>query len=543
MEIQEESPLLSDPLADLDDDYHHAVLHLAWDRHGTTNERTLLFAFVELLPAEIPPPIDDYDPKSPCCSHRLAHDSEHYVYVRHAVTTARRALEWYEACRQGTAVLPANDGTIPPVEDESAKHLKLAPLGQEPIWPALIGTSESTDTTPFVPHWIEFPRAHHLLPLTDFATGELWSMDEANTARHWLRDALHFDLGEFPEYWGSIHLIAPNPVYREMATRLQPRVPPRESVLLRFQPRMGKSVEGLELTFREEDPWGVVASKRATLRNSLSRMNFDREVNAVMEDVWDPRRGYLQVSNGAHPFLKSIQLNFGLAERTIVKSETQTYEVMRSGKPETSVMGDEHKVMQARHRMVVAHYAREKRRSASAHDQRWFRRQKEDARDLLRSLLNEANREVLVIDPYFAAEELVNFALAVGRYDIPIRILSSAEVLKEAAAEKSEIEKGDQLLQTLQELQQRQKMNPFEIHVMAGDRPAVHDRFLVIDDRIWLLGSSLNEFGARGTMMLRLPDPDAVRGDLVNAWNEAEPLAAWVLRRRRRRESKEGEPT
>jgi hypothetical protein len=543
MDLQEEAPLLSEPLADLEDDYRHAVLHLAWNRCSATNERTLLFAFVEFLPAEIPPPVDDYDPTSRRCSQRLGRDSQHYVYVRHAVTTARHALGWYLACKDGVAVLPENDGKIPPAEDTTAKRLKFAALGQEPIWPTLIANSEDTDALPFVPQWIEHPRTHHLLRLTDLALDELWSNDEADTAQRWLARRLHFDLGEFPEYWGSIHLVAPNPVYRELAMRLQPRVPAGESVLLRFQPRTRKSVEGLELTFREKDPWGVTASKRTMLRSSLSRMNFDREINAINVDVLDPSRGLLQASNAAHVFLQRVQFSIGLGQRTIVQSGDQSYEVTRSGKPETSVVGAEHKVGTARLRMVVAHHARERRRVASAQDQRWFREQKEDARDLLRSLLNEANREVLVIDPYLAAEELVAFALAVGRHDIPIRILSSAELLKEATAKGSEIEKGDQLLKTLLHLEQHEQMNPFEVRVMTGERPAIHDRFLVIDNRIWLLGSSLNEFGARGTMMLGLPDPDAVRGDLVSAWDESETLETWVPRRRQSRIAAAGEPT
>lgn len=541
MEIQEESPLLSDPLTDLEDDYQQAVLHLAWDRHSATKQRTLLFAFVELLPTEIPAPIDDYDHTSPRCSHRLAHNSQHYVYVRHAVTTARRALAWYNACREGAAVLPENDGTIPSVEDKTAKRLTLMALGQEPVWPTLTSTFEDTDAIPFVPQWIEQPRTHHLLPLTDFDRNALWSKDEADAAQRWLETGLHFDLLEFPEYWGSIHLIAPNPVYRGMTTRLQRRGAASESVLFRFQPRMGKSMAGLALTFRERDPWGVTASAQTTLRNSLLRMNLDREVNAVMADVWDPRRGLLQVSNGAHTFVRRIQLDVGLAQRTVVQSGEQSYEVMRSGKPERSSVGAEPKVTEARLRMVVARHAREKRRVASAHDQRWFQQQQEDARNMLRGLLNEASSEVLVIDPYFAAEEFGGFALAVARYDIPIRILSSAEVLKEAVTKGTDFEKGDQLLKALQDLRQYERMNPFEIRVMAGKRPAVHDRFLVIDKRIWLLGSSLNEFGTRGTMMLALPDPDAVRGDLVTAWNESEPLEDWVLRRRQSRKSAEGE--
>ena len=543
MEIQDESPLLSDPLADLEDDYHHAVLHLAWDRHSLTKERTLLFAFVELLPAEIPPPIDDYDPTSPRCSRRLAHDSLHYVYVRHAVATAQQALAWYRACREGVAVLPENDGRVPRTEDTTAKRLKVAMLGQEPVWPTLISAFDNGDTIPFAPQWIEHPRIHHLLPLTDFDRDALWSEDEAEAARRWLAAGLHFDLGEFPEYWCSIHLVAPNPVYREMAMRLQSRLPPNESVIVRFQPRMGRSVEGLDLTFREEDPWGLTASRQTTLRSSLSRMNFDREVNAVTTDVWDPRRGFLQVGNEAHAFISSIQFDLNLGQRTIVQNGEQSFEVTRFGKPERSTVGAEHNVREARHRMLTGHDLRKKRRVASTHDQRWFRQQKGHARDVLRSLLNEANSNVLVIDPYFAAEEFGGFVLAVGRYDIPINVLTSAEVLKEGTSKGSEIEKGDQLLKGLQELQRHDRMNPFEIRVMAREKPAVHDRFLVIDSRIWLLGSSLNEFGSRGTMILALPDPDAVRGDLEKAWNESEGLEAWVTRRRQNRRSVDGERT
>jgi hypothetical protein len=149
--------------------------------------------------------------------------------------------------------------------------------------------------------------------------------------------------------------------------------------------------------------------------------------------------------------------------------------------------------------------------------------QREGARDLLRGLLNEANSEVLVVDPYFTAHELAGFTLAVGRYDIPIRILSSAEALKEAGAKDSKIEKGDQLLAVLEQLQGHEHMNPFEIRVMPGERPTVHDRFLVIDKRIWLLRQSRRRAGRNAGHGDRL----AQLGRFVRRW-----LA--VLRRDRR---------
>ena len=123
--------------------------------------------------------------------------------------------------------------------------------------------------------------------------------------------------------------------------------------------------------------------------------------------------------------------------------------------------------------------------------------------------------------------------LAVGRDDITVRVLSSAEVLQKVPAEKAALPGGEALLDVLRQVRSHDRMNPFEIKVMTGDRPGVHDRFLVVDDRIWLLGSSLNEFGSRGTMMVSLPDPAPVREQLANAWNDAVDLETWVSRRRR----------
>ena len=180
MDIQEESLSPSNPLEGLEDDYQHAVLHLAWDLHTETKERTLLFGFVELLPAEIPPPIDDYDPRA---GHRLGNDSKHRVYVRHAVLTAQQALGWYLATRAGTAVLPDDKGAIPAADSPGARLLKLADLGEEPPWPTLISASNDNDALPFAPQWIRCPRTHHLLALADFGLDRLWTTPERERAQ------------------------------------------------------------------------------------------------------------------------------------------------------------------------------------------------------------------------------------------------------------------------------------------------------------------------------------------------------------------------
>lgn len=519
MKIQEETPLPASLLDTIDGDYRDAVVHLVLDRHSETNDGTLLFAFVELLPTEVPPPIDDFDPKSRRCARRFG---KHYVYVRHAVMTARQALEWYLACRAGTATTPEG---VP---------LRLADLGEEPAWPGLIATSDEATTIPFCPPWIQYPRTHHLLPLADFDLNGLWTANERTAAQDWLRGQLHFDLTKYPEYWGSIHLLAPNPVYRKLHTRLQPRGTPSESVLIKFQPRADKSVEGLELRFTEEEPWGVTASRRVVAESSLLRMNFERNARAMKLDIRDPKRGFLQIQNRPLTFIGGIKFGLSIRQKLVVETPKQSFEVVRSSRPKISTVGAHAPfVPNARSRLLGTHYRSKEQATAKARDQRWFRDQKEEAQAYLQSLLNEANEHVLLVDPYFGAEELVQFALAVGRSDIPIRILSSSKVLKKPVSEQSDVKKGVQLWDVLGQVERQEHMNPFEIRVMPGENPAIHDRFLVVDKRIWSIGSSLNEFGERGTMMLALPDPDAVRGDLEKAWHESETLEKWIARRQK----------
>ena len=40
--------------------------------------------------------------------------------------------------------------------------------------------------------------------------------------------------------------------------------------------------------------------------------------------------------------------------------------------------------------------------------------------------------------------------------------------------------------------------------VMKG-KAALHDRFIITDEKMWMLGCSLNEFGVRATTLIRVP--------------------------------------
>lgn len=53
---------------------------------------------------------------------------------------------------------------------------------------------------------------------------------------------------------------------------------------------------------------------------------------------------------------------------------------------------------------------------------------------------------------------------------------------------------------------------------MTGDKPLIHDRFLIIDDEVWFSGNSLNDIGNRLSMLIRLPNP----GEILDVLKELE---------------------
>ncbi|WP_438039894.1 VPA1262 family N-terminal domain-containing protein [Sorangium sp. So ce128] len=536
MAIQEVTAQPSHPLATLESDYSHAVVHLAWDLHKRTKERVLLFGLVELLPAEVPPPTDDGEHV------RELRKSERRVFVRHTVMPAGRALEWYLRCRRGDAVLPTDDGTLPAPGDEQARRLRLLDLGEEPPWPSLALAVEQQQEVPFVPAWHGQPRMHHMIPLIDLDLKTLWPREnECRNAVDFLSETLHFDLDDYPEFWGSVHLLAPNPLFRKMEGRRLPTSTEHiGQMLYRLHPRAGKDLTGLELAIDEQRASGECSTTRVALEGPLIRVTFRHKIGRFREGTRDPLRGLLHTRHTVVLAGLTGRLSIGENRKRVVpvpatpRRAAEEYEVAtRRTEGQTIKIGSTRgpHVPGAESRIWAAQRARKAQDAVRSLSERLFDDDVQEATDILRSLLNEARREVLIIDPYFARPELVRFALAVGQIDAPISILTSAEVLKAMDPSSNNMEKGDVLHAEIQNLATQKDINTFKIRVMPGERPIIHDRFLVVDDRIWLLGSSFNEFASRGTMIISLSHPELVRDKLRQAWNDAEELASWLHER------------
>jgi len=59
-----------------------------------------------------------------------------------------------------------------------------------------------------------------------------------------------------------------------------------------------------------------------------------------------------------------------------------------------------------------------------------------------------------------------------------------------------------------------QERNRFEVRVCQ-----VHDRYLIVDDRAWIIGQSLKDAGKKPLAIMELTDTDQARALFEKLWN------------------------
>lgn len=498
----------------LDEDYADAVVRLAWAIDRQSGERVLLCAGIELLPKEIPRPLVRPE-RFVIASPRF------FLYARDVVASARRGLTWFDDAARGIAVRPEKDGTFRDASDAKAQRFVLRPLDSEPPGTAL---TTARISVPFSGDWQESVRAKHLIP--DANPMKEWTEAERKTAVEWLARECHVDLNTLPEFTGSIHLIAPNPVFRRIVVRHDEK---SSELVVAIVPRAECSLSGLTLLVEEKRTTGIGFVANVPLKDAVVRVRLPHFPAEIRERIIDARRGLLYDG----PFgMFGVGFNL-IAElaSTIRRVEpggtADVYEVPLVGAfKSTSFVGGNAPTGTAT--SVLARAAADRRRrQRGATEQKWFRDQAPDAVRALRELVTRAKGQILLCDPYFGAGDLLRMVMAVADPSTEVRILTSARHLKN-----DDNAVGEALAAKLAEVRAAPPVSPIEIRVMLGKDPAIHDRFVVLDDVTWMLGASINHFGERGTLMVIVPDPTPVRGELEAVWAGSPTLADWLGRRR-----------
>jgi hypothetical protein len=496
------------------------VVHLRIKREDTS--RILLFSAIEFLSSETPSqgPLDS--------NLRLSSEFQNYVYVRRLETTVQDALDFYLSCS-------INKANLPQTPNDISRGWGPYPLGTtkylfEPDFPNLSFEYNREAFWGQHSYWCNRSggiRRSQLLPIEPIILGNILQNSEIEKLRGFVAESTKLDVLARSKILGSVHLILDNPIFISASERL---TKDRMGIAFEIDIAPGKNLDGLKLYVFERRPLGlgkIICKDQLSSSNEidLGYDHFETECIVVC-----PVRGTLW-SGSSSTFLKGIGFNM-----TLTSGNREVHVPATSSRPESAYLVP---IVATRSSFSIGKegldgaallaLAKEERSDEDSRNEnyRWFDGNPEDAEIFIRTQIQMAKRVVYIVDPYFGLTELMRFGLSNGDKNTKINILTSSEYLRDKRNQVT----PDDLARQLVNISRSPQANIIEIRVGLGDRPPIHDRFLIIDDLLWSLGSSLNEFGSRGTVAIRMPEASEIIKNIQAIWSGASNLNEYIAMR------------
>lgn len=508
----------------VEDDYSVGVIRLVTLIRARVNY--LLFASVELLPAEMPAP------PSPPNGGWSQNFGAVRVCVGRSVLPVRDAIAWYEALKQGRAVVPGSDFPV--------TATRLAPE------PNSNGFTVMSDPPPFSPAWHGRPRLHRLVPMETLAE-PVEAMRNGATevetfirAREWLRQRVHFDLLAYDDWLGSGVLIAPNPLLRYCGARIVDRPASGETIEVGGTPRRSANLSTLKLTI-EEFRAGARAWRAQGCPNVLGRFRASApsEVSTVSYDVTCSVRGCLDHQAPSF-FFRSVSVGHAVQgssrdvapPRRMPSAKSRSVSVLprpASAEPPRTALRRLEELQRARAERIG-----DLRPAESPLSRHFVRLHENDRAGTVRwicELIASARSQILFVDPYLDADDLQEFATAASYQGVAIRGLINPRPGRSRRTDTKGDLFGDQMLAKITALRDpAQEFGDIDIRVSKVRR--LHDRFLQVDDVVWHSGHSFNRMGnGEISLMTLVAEPAETRDVLAKAFAEAEPFETYWTKR------------
>jgi len=505
-------------------DYSFGVIRLVTLIHARVNH--LLFASVELLPAEMPVP------PSPPNGGWWQNVGSDRLCIGRTVLPLADAIAWYETLKQGRALVPKH--TFP---------ITAARLSPEPDYN---GFTVLSDPPPFSPAWHGRPRVHRLVRMEPLAEPVAAIQNDATEvgafirARGWLRQYVHFDLLAYDDWLGSAVLIAPNPLLRYCGARIAGRSAAGEIIEVGGAPRRGADLSTLRVVV-EEQRAGARAWRAEGAPNALGqfRAPAHSQVAAVRHELFCQNRGLLDHEAPGF-FFRDVSVRVAdqgrprqvAPPRRTPSAQARTVHVrplpFPLAEPQTALRQLEN-LQRARDERIGD--LRPSEAPPARRGVRLLENNREETVKWIRELIASARSQILFVDPYLDADDLQEFATAASYQKVAVRGLINPRPGRNRRADPNGDLFGDQMLEKIATLRDpAQEFGDIDIRVSKVRR--LHDRFLQIDNVVWHSGHSFNQIGkGEISLMTLVAEPAETREALAEAFAEAEPFEIYWANR------------
>lgn len=479
------------------EDYNTATLNIVWHRYD--KERTIVFALIELLPQDFPMPMQISET---CISVNKKGYQKQAFYHEKIVCSVNDAIRWYNNIRDNKNINFINDS------NNAFKNYRYL---EDVKFPQLL----FSNNLPFVFGYNQCVRYNTLyncsFPL------DIYNLIREDKYKNFINNNINFDISKFPEYIGTINIVAYNPLIRDVRVCLKGEGS-NEKVIVEIEPRENVNLEGLKYIHIEKRLKGYSNYKEIEIKDKFFSIETNNNVEQIAHVIVCSKRGVIDWSEFC-AFLKSIRFSMSVISgeksinvpsKNLKNNKEYQYKTDVIGNTiESIVESDNDSRLELKDYLLRCNTIQNMHKEENNNTQRLFYDNPSEAITFVRDIVSNARERVIIIDPYFRIKELFDFAFAVKNSQIPINIITSfanensQNSLKFAKNLKNNITKN-------------KATNKINAYIMLGDKPAFHDRFIIADNNVWLSGNSLADIGKRASILVKLQYPNQI----INMYNQ-----------------------
>ena len=366
--------------------------------------------------------------------------------------------------------------------------------------------------------------------ITSIVSKDMLAMQQLTT--EWLG----FDIIHKKEHIGNIYLSAPNPYFREVEISLS-----NEPIGIFYKILTRK--KGFEpIKFRIIDTHGDVIAfdKVFEVNNQVGLIELPHKPHLFELRIYNQQDDLIAIHEPA-TFISSIQFGISMKQADFhVKVETEKgkkeFVVEKFskekpniiGKPEVFIAESYFKNADKERLFIELAQRKEFIFFQGAKEETERSKLKENAKTVIREILNNANDTCYLCDPYFNSMDIIEFAFQIKSSGVKINILNSKEAVSKEEAQK---------IATVINEYNNKPFGKINVHILRGNS-ILHDRFIIADKNVWFIGSSFNEFGNRATCIAKIPESS---GKLIineiEKWYNSEDYSQNIIEYAKEREN------
>lgn len=342
-------------------------------------------------------------------------------------------------------------------------------------------------------------------------------------------DEYGVNLAEYPEFIGNIYLVRYNPYFRSLRCSLSVSPP---GLYVSLQPRIPNKQLAVQFVNRnfsglfEYTVDGVLDTSRSDFFFNLP--DVPESVNVLVKD----EKGRLLYGASDMSFVTTFPVSVGIESKKVkLTHEDGSSETVSKFVTDNFTVGSrKQKVMSTistTQAFKILEESLEFTFFNGSTDTVEKERNRERAAEYIKRILARASKTCMIADPYFNLNDLSHFVYTMPQTDLEIRILGATEFLtskyedkKTAQEHKKEALRIDK---SLKDFHSKVKGEEILFRLLRGKCP-LHDRYIVADGMVWLLGTSFNEIGSRACTIVKLPHDTCrhITALLDSWWSDAD---------------------